>query len=287
LRHIEKIATIQNMDTNENEIQSEHDEALDDEAATYEPYDGDTLMVNELAELSAVADETVQAVDALYGGVPPMESTGEYDALAVSPIGDTMAERETEREFIPPAFEPSLPMPPMTTLRRGQLGSVVPALLLIGIGAWLTLTTTAGTPPNPLLVAGAAVGAMILTLLAQWLSTGRWGRGYFFFAVILLLMTGIVVFSLQPGGVSLVRGWPLLFIALGIAVILSGLLPRPRNQQMVQPGIFLVIAGLLGMLITYNVVPQRILAAFAPWWFVVVIVLVLVWMLPLVFRRRE
>lgn len=285
LREGVKPAKIQHMNTDENEIQSEQDDSLDETPSGYVPYDGDTLMVDELAEFSAVADETIQAVDEMYGGVPPIHS--DFDsALIVASVTDVMAEQEAEREFVPPAFEPSLPMPPMTRLRRGQLGSLVPALLLIGIGAWLTLTTTAGTPPNSMLVAAVAVGAVVITLLAQWIAAGRWGRGYLFFAMLILLVTGILAFSIQPNGLSLVRGWPLLIVVLGIAVIVSGVLSRPADQRLLPPGILLVTAGLLGVIVTSNVLPQRILAAMVPLGPAVLIVLALVWLLPLVFRRR-
>lgn len=274
------------MDTDENEIQSEHDEPFDDAPADDELYDGDTLMVDELAEFSAVADETIQAVDEMYGGVPPIHS--DFDsALMVSSVSDAVAQQEAEREYVPPAFEPSLPMPPKMRLRRGQLGSLVPGLLLIGIGAWLTLTTTAGTPPNSLLVAAVVTGAVTITLLAQWLSTGRWGRGYLFFAILILLVSGILGFSIQPGGLSLVRGWPLLIAAIGVAVIVCGVLSRPADQRLLPPGILLVTGGLLGVIVTSNVLPQRILAAVAPWGPAVLVVLVVIWLLPLVFRRRE
>jgi hypothetical protein len=48
----------------------------------------------------------------------------------------------------------------------------------------------------------------------------------------------------------------------------------------------LVVAGLLGVIVTSNVLPQRILTAITPWGPAVVIVLALIWLLPLVFRRR-
>lgn len=265
------------MDTDENEIQSEQEDSLNESTSDF---DGDTLMVNELAEFSAVADETIQAVDEIYGGVPPID--GEFALM----VGDAVAQQEAEQEFVPPAFEPSLPMPPMTRLRRGQLGSLVPGLLLIGIGAWLTLTTTAGTPLNPLLLAAVVVGAVVLTLLAQWISTGRWGRGYLFFAVFIALAAAFFGFSLQPGGLSLLRGWPLLIAALGVSMIVTSVLSRPSDQRLLPPGILLVTAGLLAVIVTSNVLPQRILTAIAPWGPAVLIALLVLWLLPFVFRRR-
>lgn len=268
------------MNTDENEIQSEPQDSLDETPSNYEPYDGDTLMVDELAEFSAVADETIQAVDEIYGGVPPLH--GDFALM----VGDAVAQDEAEHEFVPPAFEPSLAMPPMARLRRGQLGSLVPGLLLIGIGAWLTLTTTAGTPPDLLLVIAVGVGAVVLTLLAQWISTGRWGRGYLFFAVFISLATAFFAFSFQPGGLSLIRGWPLLIAALGVAMIVSTVLSRPSDQRLLPPGILLVTAGLIGVIVTSNVLPQRLLTAIAPWGPAVLIALTVLWLLPFVFRRR-
>jgi hypothetical protein len=271
------------------ELQPNSEDTVEEQAPQAEPFDDDSLMGDELAGFSIVADETIQAVDELYGGIPPIE--GEYgeetdSALAVASVSDAAAQREAEREFVLPAFEPALPMPPMSRLRRGRLGSLVPALVLIALGAWLTLTTTAGTPPDPALVAGAAVGGLVLTLLAQWIATGRWGRGYLFFALLIVLLAGILVFSTQPGGLSLVRGWPLLVIAVGLAVILSGLLSRPVYRRLLQPGLLLVIAGLLGMIVTNNVLPQRLLTTAALWAPVVAVVVAVLWLLPLVFRRR-
>lgn len=302
------------MNTDEHELPPEQDEPLDAPlpAQPPAPSNDDTLLDDELAGFSAVAAETVQAVDTLYGGLPPLEDDyAEYESdaiavagdeldedaddtligdeeslLAVASISDVTAEREAEREFVLPAFEAALPMPPMTTLKRGHLGSLVPGLLLIGIGGWLTLTTTAGTPLDPMLMAAVGIGAVIVTLLAQWLGTGRWGRGYLFFALVLLFATGFIAFSIQPGGLSLMRGWPLLVLALGVAIILSGLLSRPASRKLVAPGVLLVVAGLLGTITLNNVLPPQILTTAATWWPAVVVALALIWLLPLVFRRR-
>ena len=124
---------------------------------------------------------------------------GDIDAAlaAVASLSEMMPEREAEAQARAdsqqgtPTFVPEMPMPPLTTLKRGQLGSIVPALLLIGFGAWLTLTTTSGTPPDPLLVAGRDRRRdHAVTLLAQWIGTGRWSRGVLFFALLVLLVGG-------------------------------------------------------------------------------------------------
>lgn len=294
LRAGAKLATILAMD--EKELQPNPEETGEAPPPTDETFDDEALMGDDMAGFSLVADETIQTVDELYGGIPPIagdyadeaaDDDYAYDSpLAVATVSDIDAQQEAEREFVLPPFEPALPMPPMTKLRRGHLGSLIPALVLIAIGAWLTLTTTAGTPPDPMLVAGAAVGGLVLTLLAQWIATGRWGVGYLFFALLIMMVAGVLFFSIQPGGISLVRGWPLLIIGLGVVIILSGLLGRPVSRRLLLPGLLLVIAGLLGMIVTLNVLPQAVLTNAAQWAPAVGVVVVVIWLLPLLFRRR-
>ncbi|MCZ2097345.1 MAG: hypothetical protein LC121_14000 [Anaerolineae bacterium] len=178
-------------------------------------------------------------------------------------------------------------MPPLMTLRRGQLGSVIPALLLIGFGAWLTLTTTGGTPPDPLLVAGVVVGGIVLTLLAQWLGSGRWSRGVIFFALLIVLIAGVAVFSVQPGGIDLGRGYPLLIAALGLAMMLSGILARPVTPRLFAPGALLVVAGLTGLAITLGLLPGDLTALATPLAPVVLGIALVLFLLPLIFRRAR
>ncbi|MFN8565239.1 MAG: hypothetical protein U0703_27260 [Anaerolineae bacterium] len=167
--------------------------------------------------------------------------TGDVDAAlaAVASLSELMPEREAEAQARADSrqsaatFEPEMPMPPLTTLRRGQLGSVVPALLLIGFGAWLTLTTTGGAPPDAMLVAGVVIGGIVLTLLAQW-ARGA-GRVGWCSSLLILLVTGVVVFSVQPGGIDLGRGYPLLAVAVGLAMVLAGFLARPVNPGWSRP----------------------------------------------------
>ena len=179
-------------------------------------------------------------------------------------------------------------MPPLTTLKRGQLGSVVPALLLIGLGAWLTLTTTSGTPPDPLLVAAVVVGGIVVSLLAQWLGTGRWSRGALFFALLLLLV---------------VRGDRLLGSAKRTrpAARLSAADRRARRWRWCWRDSWLarstcacsrracwsIVAGGVGLIVTLGLLPANLLTAAAPFAPVVLVVVLVIWLLPLVFRRRQ
>ncbi|MEO8396619.1 MAG: hypothetical protein ABI700_26740, partial [Chloroflexota bacterium] len=220
---------------------------------------------------------------------------GDIDAAlaAVASLSEIMPEREAELQARAdarqgkPSFVPEMNMPPLATLKRGQLGSIIPALLLIGFGGWLTVTTTSSTPPAPLLVALVIIGGIVLSLLAQWLGTGRWSRGVLFFALLALLVAGVIAFSLQPQGLDFLRGWPLLIVALGLAMVLSGLLARPLNARLLAPGALAVLAGVVGLTVTLGLTPSSWTPLAIPLAPVLLIVVLVLWMLPLLFRRRS
>ena len=90
---------------------------------------------------------------------------------AVSTLSDVMAEQEAaelariarieaeaqakvERQARMENPERFFSVPPLTTLKRGQLASIIPAVWLIGLGAWLTftMTSTHTSPDTSLLI---------------------------------------------------------------------------------------------------------------------------------------
>lgn len=275
----------------ENELlpESENNEPAEspEPVEAVEPSDEVAEAVEMEVEVSAVDEEVGVTDNPLMG---EDWSLGDIDAAlaAVASLSETVADAEAEsHQQAEPTFVPEMSMPPLTTLKRGQLGSLVPALLLIGVGAWLTLTTTTGAPPSPLLVAGVVIGGLVLTLLAYWISSGRWSRGTLFFALVVLLVAGVIGFSLQPNGLNLTRAYPLLIVAVGLAVVLDGLLARPANARLIAPGALLVLAGVVGLTVTLNLIPPDVMTIAVPLAPVVLIVVVLLWLLPLVFRRRS
>ena len=204
----------------------------------------------------------------------------------IMPEGEAIEEARADAREAQPRFVPEMKLPPLATLKRGSLGSIIPALLLIGIGAWLTLTTTSGTPPDPLLLAAVIVGGIVLTLLAQWLGSGRWSRGVLFFALLVVLVTGVLVFSVQPNGVELGRSYPLLLVALGLATVLAGFLARPVSARLLVPGALLVLGGVVGLIITLGLLPENVMALAPPLAPVMLVIVLVLLLLPLIFRRR-
>jgi hypothetical protein len=193
-----------------------------------------------------------------------------------------------------PPVQPTIALPPMARLKRGSLASLVPALILIGAGAWLTLITTSGAALDTALVALIGIGGGVLSLLAYWVSTRRWSRGALFTAVTCALIGGLVALTVAAPALnltldlSLVQAYPLLVACVGIAMLSAAVLARPRPVRAAfAPGVVVLAAGIIGFLVTSGVIPQNVVEAAAPLWFVPVVALVVLWLLPIVFRLRE
>jgi hypothetical protein len=236
--------------------------------------------LNPDAEVDVLA--ALAAVSSLSDLVAEREAAEHAELARVETEAQAEAERQA-RLTDPSAY---LPVPPMLGLARGQLGTLVPGLLLIALGAWLTftLTTTRALPDAPLMWA-AVILVIALSVLARWLSSGRWSRGLLFFGLTLLLTLGLAAFLLQPASPGWMQGWPLLLIAPGLALAVTGLLGAPRTPGLVAPGLVLIAAAAAGMLMTLNLLPGDLLALVSPYWFVPLIVMAVLAVIPLIFRR--
>lgn len=143
--------------------------------------------------------ETSQHV-AEYDDTPDWSRTAGEDTLdveaALAALGSLNTLAEPESPVFPEDAPPTaaLRQPSLTTLERGTTASVVPALLLIGVGVFLTLLVASGSPlPSPSVLTGLALAGIGLSLLAWWISTGRWARGSLFIGM-LSLLAGAFVF---------------------------------------------------------------------------------------------
>jgi hypothetical protein len=237
--------------------------------------------------------------------IPPVDGLDIEGALAaVASLSDILAEQEAaeqarlaraEAEAIAAAERqtrlehPELffPMPPPATLHRGHIASVVPALLLILTGGWLTITLTIASPINPFLVAVVAIAGIAVTLFVHWLSSGRWARGALFFALLLLLMGVAIVYLVQPSAPGLVQGWPLLLLAVGGAFLLAGLIGQPVERRVLLPALAFAVAGLSALTVTTGALSSTLAVAAASWWLLVALVVLVIWLLPVVFRQRR
>jgi hypothetical protein len=200
-------------------------------------------------------------------GAPTPDDEANVD-LAIAALGSlaTLTE-ETERtadgddaeEALAPALEaevapelasaPALLLPPLSALERGQSGSVVPALALMGVGAFLTfMLTTSDTPPDPLALLTLGIALVGITLLSYWVSSGRWSAGNFFFGTFCLLCAAVFMLTTQLGLLALPQAYPLFLSALGLAVAFTGWLTPLTGKRLSALGITLALGGLVGTL---------------------------------------
>jgi hypothetical protein len=173
--------------------------------------------------------------------------------------------------------------PPMLILQRGYLASVVPALLLIFGGAWLTFALTSATVTWTALATSVAA-ASGLSLLGYWLTTGRWAQGALFGGLALLLNSGLLVYLAQsdvPGA----DGWPLLLTGVGLALAASAVLAPPLSRHQFMTGAVLIVAGLAGLALTTEALGQEMTDVIRDASPAILVALLVVFLLPLVARR--
>ncbi|MEL7435414.1 MAG: hypothetical protein AAFN11_15810, partial [Chloroflexota bacterium] len=177
------------------------------------------------------------------------------DDDAELPIADT----DTVSDAMVQTETGVFPTPPLSTLHRGQLASVVPALLLMGVGAYLTfLVTTTESALSAPVIAAIAIGGLGAMLIMQWISSARWARGSLFIGLTLLLTGGTVAFLLLGDVLTLGAGYPLILTAIGLAFILTDVFV-PSRQRVWVVGLLLGIGGLAGLLITGSLLPATVL----------------------------
>lgn len=185
------------------------------------------------------------------------------------------------------AYDSAFPYPPMSLLHRGQLASVVPALLLIGIGSYLTfLITTSEVTLDPSIIVATLVGGLGMILLAQWISSSRWSIGNFFIGVLLLLVGSTVAYLVLPNQLSLSDGYPLIMTAIGIAFIITDLF-MPSGRRIWLIGLILAVVGLAGVLATTTIMQLSIIDSLSGLLPVALVILAVLLIAPFVQRRRQ
>ncbi len=251
----------------------------------------DSLRVDDeqtdMLAIPAVDDFDIEGALAAVSSLSDMLAEEEAAEQARLAQAEAQARASAERQSRLEHPELFFPMPPPATLYRGHVASVVPALLLILTGTWLTFTLTTSTPPSPALIAVVAAGGIAVTLLVRWLSSGRWARGALFFALLPLLSGLTVVYLLQPSTPGLVRGWPLLLVAIGAAFLLAGLMGHPIDRRMLFPALAFAVAGFAALALTIGTISIEQASTAASFWPIVTLIIAAIWLLPVVFRQRR
>lgn len=266
----------------------------------------DTLILSPETTSASLSEEL--SVEVTDDSLPVTVTDGldiEAALAAVSTLSDVMAEQEAaeqariahieadaqakaERQARMDNPEHFFSVPPLTTLKRGQLAAIIPALWLMGLGAWLTftLTTTRTAPDTALLILVIALG-LGLTLLSRWLASHRWARGSLFFGLVCLLFGGLFFYLNQPNAPGIASAWPLFVAALGLALLITRLLTPSTQSRLLLPSLILIIAGVAGTVITMGLLPTNLTIVAASLWPIALVIIVVVWLFPLVFRQRQ
>lgn len=180
----------------------------------------------------------------------------------------------------------SLPRPPMiATIQRGQAASVIPALLLMAIGAWLTFSlTNTGESLHAGTVAIIAMGGLGLSMLAYWFTSRRWARGAFTTGLALLLCALVALFLSQSQDYG-ADGWPLFVIASAVTVLLSAFVSPRVGEGHVLSGLALAIAGGSALAVTTEVVSDEVLDVASTVSPAILVVVLIILLLPRIPKR--
>jgi hypothetical protein len=249
----------------------------------------------------ADADATINVPDE-EPFLPPLPRRRSYELMgddldidaalaAVASLSDVAAEREAYDDAQEAAAQQGelpvflLPTPPAVALKRGTPASLIPALILIVTGGLLTLATTSGAAIPAPFIAFGALAALALLMLGYWLTAGRWARGAFFLATLLLMSAAALYWLALPGSPG-GAGTPIFIITTGIALILTALMSRPRMRRAFLPGLLLIVGGAVGLGFSLGVFNPALLTTAAQYAWAIPVVLLILWVLPLLFRRR-
>ncbi|HEX2619509.1 MAG TPA: hypothetical protein VHL11_05160 [Phototrophicaceae bacterium] len=218
---------------------------------------------------------------------------------AVSSLSDLLAEREAqeiaERQRVETEFQVQeervrrkeahvFPHPATVRLQRGSPASLIPALLLMGVGGYLTFALTlTETPPAPGLIVFIVTGAAGLSLVAYWLASGRWSRGSLFAGLSLILVGGWLYALTLPIPVSPRQGWIFLIAAVGLAALLTGLLAKPAAGRFIAFGMALIAGTGILFALSNNL---SLIDLFRTAALVILPAMLILMLLSVVFRRR-
>jgi hypothetical protein len=168
--------------------------------------------------------------------------------------------------------------------RRLQVSSAFPALAMISIGALLIVSPLWLTPA---IVFGLVIAAMGVSLLARFWLNGRRERGLCFLGLSILLWSAFLT-AVVARGLLLDRIWPILIMALGLALLCTFLFERIHERSVILPGIALIIAGGIALMFTWPLLSGAWLdsvQSLLVYWPIAAIVLAIL-LIPRAFSRR-
>lgn len=259
------------------EVEAEAEEALPAAHEDHVPEADDAPMVDDLdaaaEEAPAIPDEALAdaeaapdaaafdplaglEIDAALAAVASLDILARPEDAESDDYGRSADSTTEEAELAPP--EP-LALPPLSRMQRGEASSVIPALLLIGLGGWLTFAlTTTGATLEPTLLLGGTGAVFGLALLGYWFSSGRTAIGALFAGLLILVLGGAALLLAQPDLVLPGPTPPLIALLLGLVLLLTGLFAPRELARLRFLGMLVVVGGLAAWAVGYDLIPADV-----------------------------
>ncbi|MBN1284350.1 MAG: hypothetical protein JXB47_03035 [Anaerolineae bacterium] len=159
---------------------------------------------------------------------------------------------ENSSRLEPPA-EPVHPTRPMHTY--------VPGILFIAVGVWAFLNYQNQSPWVAIIL---LLGAFGVSMLARALLNRRVEAGLLFLGSFVTLSAAAVAGSALFLGVEPVTLWPLVLVALGLALLLTALLARVRGLTPV--ALVSALAGVIALPYTLGMIPPEMVGVVENGW---------------------
>lgn len=249
--------------------------------------DGVPEVVAEVEDVNLDIDAALASVASLDDAIAEREAE---EAAELRRIEDERRQREEaqrlrEEEAARRAAH-YYPRPPMVRLQRGQMTSVIPALVLILVGAGLTVVLASSeTSINLTTIALVASGVLGVMMIAQWMVSARWAGGALFGGS-LLLFSAVTIILLANTDDPGADGWPILISAVGLSVLISALLSQPFSRYQWFAGICLIVAGGIGFVVSAGLLGDDLDSLLPVVSIVLVIAFVLLAAAPILNRSR-
>ena len=115
------------------------------------------------------------------------------------------------------------------------------------------------------------VGALVLTYIFRFFTSGRRERGLFFLATVTIVWGSVIALTvLNSGKFEIAEFWPLILAGIGVAFFFTFLFERTHQVGLVFPGIILMFASAVAFTVTLGIIDQSVLDAVADYWPLVV-----------------
>lgn len=212
--------------------------------------------VEEAPDAAAFDPLAGMEIDAALAAVASLDILARPEDAESDDYSRSAGSTPEEAELVPP--EP-LVLPPLSRMQRGEASSVIPALLLIGLGGWLTFAlTTTGATLDPLLLLGGAGAVFGLALLGYWFSSARTAIGALFAGLLILVLGGAALLLAQPDLVLPGPTPPLIVLLLGLVLLLTGLFAPRELARLRFLGMLVVVSGLAAWAVGYDLIPADV-----------------------------